>query len=47
MVSLPKQDHSMRAVVLTASLGKGPMFEEDEVRNVIEDVGRSGGDELI
>ncbi|KAK0347845.1 hypothetical protein LTR91_004453 [Friedmanniomyces endolithicus] len=27
--------------------GKGPMFEEDEVRNVIEDVGRSGGDELI
>jgi len=27
--------------------GMGPMFEEDEVRKVIEDVGRSGGDELI
>jgi len=27
--------------------GMGPMFEEDEVRKVIEEVGRSGGDELI
>jgi len=27
--------------------GTGPMFEEDEVRKVIEEVGRSGGDELI
>ena len=27
--------------------GMGPMFEEEEVRKVIEDVGRSGGDELI
>lgn len=27
--------------------GMGPMFEEGEVRKVIEDVGRSGGDELI
>ena len=27
--------------------GMGPMFEEAEVRNVIEEVGRSGGDELI
>lgn len=27
--------------------GMGPMFEEEEVRRVIEDVGRSGGDELI
>jgi hypothetical protein len=27
--------------------GMGPMFEEAEVRKVIEEVGRSGGDELI
>lgn len=27
--------------------GMGPMFEEEEVRKVIEEVGRSGGDELI
>ena len=27
--------------------GMGPMFEEQEVRKVIEEVGRSGGDELI
>lgn len=27
--------------------GMGPMFDEDEVRKVIEEVGRSGGDELI
>lgn len=27
--------------------GMGPMFEEDEVRKVIDEVGRSGGDELI
>jgi len=27
--------------------GMGPMFEEDEVRKVIEEVGRSGSDELI
>lgn len=27
--------------------GKGPMFEEEEVRKVIDEVGRSGGDELI
>ena len=27
--------------------GMGPMFEEEEVRLVIEEVGRSGGDELI
>ena len=27
--------------------GMGPMFEESEVRKVIEEVGRSGGDELI
>lgn len=27
--------------------GMGPMFEEGEVRRVIEQVGRSGGDELI
>ncbi|KXT15561.1 hypothetical protein AC579_6538 [Pseudocercospora musae] len=27
--------------------GMGPMFEEDEVRKVIEEVGRSGNDELI
>ncbi|KAF2720379.1 hypothetical protein K431DRAFT_321093 [Polychaeton citri CBS 116435] len=27
--------------------GLGPMFEEDEVRKVIEEVGRSGSDELI
>ncbi|EMC98543.1 hypothetical protein BAUCODRAFT_23289 [Baudoinia panamericana UAMH 10762] len=27
--------------------GMGPMFDEGEVRKVIEDVGRSGGDELI
>ena len=25
----------------------GPMFEEDEVRKVIEEVGTSGADELI
>ena len=27
--------------------GMGPMFEEEEVRKVIDEVGRSGGDELI
>lgn len=27
--------------------GMGPMFEEDEVRKVIEEVGTSGADELI
>jgi len=27
--------------------GMGPMFAEEEVRKVIEEVGRSGGDELI
>jgi len=27
--------------------GMGPMFDEEEVRKVIEEVGRSGGDELI
>lgn len=27
--------------------GMGPMFEETEVRKVIDEVGRSGGDELI
>lgn len=27
--------------------GAGPMFEEDEVRKIIEEVGRSGNDELI
>lgn len=27
--------------------GAGPMFEEEEVRRVIEEVGRSGSDELI
>lgn len=27
--------------------GMGPMFDEEEVRMVIEDVGRSGNDELI
>jgi len=27
--------------------GTGPMFEEEEVRRVIEEVGRSGNDELI
>lgn len=27
--------------------GMGPMFEEEEVRKVIEEVGRSAGDELI
>lgn len=27
--------------------GTGPMFEEEEVRRVIEEVGRSGDDELI
>lgn len=25
----------------------GPVFDEDDVRRVIEEVGRSGGDELI
>ena len=27
--------------------GSGPMFDEEEVRRVIEEVGRGGGDELI
>lgn len=27
--------------------GMGPMFEEEEVRKVIEEVGTSGADELV
>ena len=46
-VNLLRNAVIVRVQLADSLLGMGPMFEEEEVRKVIEEVGRSGNDELI